>query len=51
MTPSTEQKKHLEALSTLLQAQGLGAADLLQAISALAAIKQQEQVHKDTEPE
>ena len=51
MTPSTEQQKHLEALSTLLQAQGLGAADLLQAISALAAIKQQEQVHKDTEPE
>ena len=51
MPPSTEQQKHLEALSTLLEAQGLGAADLLQAISALAAIKQQEQVHKDTEPE
>jgi len=47
MPPSTEQQKHLEALSTLLEAEGLGAADLLQAISALAAIKQQEQVHKD----
>jgi hypothetical protein len=51
MPPSTEEQKHLEALSTLLVAQGLGAADLLQAISALAAIKQQEQVHIDKEPE
>ena len=42
MPPSTEQQKHLEALSTLLEAQGLGAADLLQAITALAAVKQQE---------
>jgi hypothetical protein len=38
---STEQQKHLEAVSTLLEAQGLGAADLLLAISVLAAIKQQ----------
>lgn len=42
MPPSPEQQKHLEALSTLLEAQGLGAADLLQAITALAAVKQQE---------
>jgi len=42
MPPSPEQQKHLEALSTLLEAQGLGAADLLQAITALAAVRQQE---------
>ena len=42
MPPTPDQQKHLEALSTLLEAQGLGAADLLQAITALAAVKQQE---------
>lgn len=47
MPPDPEHQKHLEALSTLLEAQGLGAADLLQAITALAALKQQEQSSKD----
>lgn len=47
MTPVPEQQKHLEALSTLLEAQGLDAADLLKAITALAAVKQQEQSSKD----
>jgi integrase len=47
MTPVPEQQKHLEALSTLLGAQGLDAADLLKAITALAAVKQQEQSTKD----
>ena len=42
MPPSPDEQKHLEALSTLLEAQGLGAADLLRAITALAAVKQQE---------
>jgi len=49
MAPSTDQQKHLEAISTLLEAQGLGAADLLQAITALASIKQQEQINKNAE--
>jgi integrase len=42
MPPSPDEQKHLEALSTLLEAQGLGAADLLRAITALASVKQQE---------
>ena len=49
MPPSQEQQRHLEALSTLLEAQGLGAADLLQAITALAAVKQQESQHQTKE--
>jgi len=51
MAPSTDQQKHLEAISTLLEAQGLGASDLLQAITALASIKQQEQTNKNAEPQ
>jgi len=49
MPPTPDQQKHLEAISTLLEAQGLGAADLLQAITALAAVKQQEQKGRDAE--
>jgi hypothetical protein len=41
MPPSQEQE-HLQALSVLLKSQGLGAEDLLQAITALAVMKQQE---------
>jgi integrase len=41
MPPSQEQE-HLQALSVLLKSQGLGAEDLLQAITALAVVKQQE---------
>jgi integrase len=51
MAPSTDQQKHLEAISTLLEAQGLGASDLLQAITALASIKQQEQINKNAGPQ
>jgi hypothetical protein len=39
--PSQEQE-HLQALSVLLKSQGLSAEDLLQAITALAVVKQQE---------
>lgn len=50
-TPTPDQKGHLEALSTLLEAQGLGAADLLTAITALAALKQQEQTREPADAE
>ena len=46
MPPSPENNQHLEALSALLEAGGLDAADLVQAIAALAAVKQQEQADK-----
>lgn len=50
-TPIPDPKKHLEALSTLLEAQGLGAADLLTAINALAALKQQELTRQSADAE
>lgn len=46
MPPSPDQSKHLEALSALLEAGGLDAADLVQAIAALSAVKQQEAAQK-----
>jgi len=50
-TPVSDQQGHLEALSTLLEAHGLGAADLLTAITALAALKQQEQSREPSDSE